>query len=690
MIRLQTASVGAVALLVSLATFAQPGSSAKRMIVLGVDGMDPVMLQEYMDDGDTPNLKRLAEAGGFIPLGTSTPPQSPVAWSNFITGMDPGGHGIFDFIALDRDTLLPYLSAARVESSGREPLEIGRWRVPLASEETVLLRDGQAFWEILDASGIATTMFRVPVNYPPIEAGERALSGMGTPDLRGTSGTFTYFTDDPAFEAGSVSGGVIKAAKLSDGVLSGTIEGPSNAFVEDAPRSAAEFTVHVDPENPVALVQFGDERALLKVGEWSDWLAVSFELVPGLVDIRGMVRVYLQQTSPNFSFYVSPVNIDPRDPAQPISIPPEYAFELAEAAGPFYTQEMPEDTKALSADVLTPREFLVQSGLIMSERRRLFRHELARFRAQTDRRFLFFYLSSVDQRNHMLARQMDEAHPFHDADTPDDLAEAMRATYREVDELVGWVLDDLDENTVFAVMSDHGFAPFRRQANLNSWLEQNGYLRIKNPDRRDRYEWLLGIDWSRTQAFGIGLNSLYLNVRSRERAGIVSPSEREALAREIAAKLETWVDPQTGEKVVTQARVREDIYHGAHVDEAPDIIVGYARGYRASWATSTGKIPATLLEDNDKEWSGDHCMDSRTVPGVLLANRSLRSGNVDLRDMPVSILSYFGVESPPQMSGRDVFGAADPAGRVSERSQDEPSRVSWQTNKAPASEPRVQ
>jgi len=631
-------------------------AATERMIILGVDGMDPVMLRQFMADGDTPNLKKLADSGGFMSLGTSTPPQSPVAWSNFITGMDPGGHGIFDFIALDRKTLLPYLSAARVESSGREPLAIGRWRIPLATEKTVNLRDGQAFWEILDAEGIPATIFRVPVNYPPIEAGENAISGMGTPDLRGTSGTFTYFTDDPEYEVGGVSGGVIKEAKISGGFMTGTVEGPGNAFLEDAPRSTAAFDVSIDPENPVALIRFGDERALLNVGEWSDWLSVSFELVPGLMDVRGMVRVFLKQIDPYFSLYISPVNIDPRDPAQTISNPAEYAFELAEAAGPFYTQEMPEDTKALSAHVLTPRQFLDQSELVMSERRRLLRHELEQFRSHDDgNRFLFFYLSSVDQRNHMLARQMDPEHPFHDQDTPKDLAEAMRTTYKEVDELVGWVLEDLDEQTRFIVMSDHGFAPFRRQANLNTWLEQNGYLTLKNPDRRDKYEWLMGIDWGKTRAFGIGLNSLYLNVRGRERAGIVAPQDREELAREIATALATWVDPETGEKVVTQPLVREDIYHGPHVEEAPDIIVGYARGYRASWGTSTGKIPATLIEDNDKEWSGDHCMDSRTVPGVLLSNGALQSGDADLRDMPVSILQYFGINAPEQMKGRVIF-----------------------------------
>lgn len=627
----------------------------ERMILLGVDGMDPTYLQQFMAEGVLPNLARLAKQGGFMPLGTSIPPQSPVAWSNFITGMNPGGHGIFDFIALDRTSLLPYLSAARVEKSTREPLAIGRWRIPLSAEKTVLLRDGQAFWEILDARGVAATMFRVPVNYPPVDAGEQSLAGMGTPDLRGTSGTFSYFTGDPDIKAGGVSGGVIRRAQLSAGQFSGTVEGPPNGFLEDAPRSTAPFRVSVDADNPVALIEFGAERALLNVGEWSDWLAVQFELVPGVISVPGMVRVFLKGISPHFSLYISPVNIDPRDPAQPIANPAEYAFELAESAGPFYTQEMPEDTKALSAHVLSPREFLAQSGLVMDERRRLLQHELERFSEQAGRRFLFFYLSSVDQRNHMLARQMDVRHPFHEPDTPTDLANAMRTTYREVDEMVGWIFEAMDADTTFVVMSDHGFAPFRRQANLNSWLEQNGYLKLKNPDRRDSYEWLLGIDWSETRAFGIGLNSLYLNVHGRERSGIVDPQERQALAREIAGKLGTWKDPQNGELVVTQALVREDVYSGSHVEAAPDIIVGYARGYRASWATSTGKIPAILLEDNDREWSGDHCMDSRSVPGVLLSNRPLQADEASLLDMPVTILGHFGIEAPTQMKGNSVF-----------------------------------
>ena len=641
-------------LLVAPVDAASPPRTA--MIILGVDGMDPDLLRGYMEEGILPNLSGLAAAGGFAPLGTSVPPQSPVAWSDFITGMDAGGHGLFDFLALDRETLLPMLSTSRVEAPSRAPLAIGSWRLPLAAERVRLLRDGDAFWQILAAAGVSTTVFQMPANYPPVEAaGGESLSGMGTPDLRGTPGLFSYFTDDPHAYASDVSGGEIVRVTVRGGTVESRLHGPPNAFREGRPAVSVPLTVRVDAEHPVAMVAIGDERVLLAAGEWSRWVRVRFPLVPGHTGVPGMVRFYLRSAPEPFVLYASPVNIDPREPAQPISAPGGYAPELARAAGPFYTQEMPEDTKALSAGVLAPLEFLAQSGLVLDERRALLRHELARLRERERPALLFFYLSSIDQRHHMLQRHIDRDHPLHDPDTPRALADALRDGYREVDELVGWIADAADADTSVVVMSDHGFASFRRQVHLNAWLERNGYLALRDPVHRDAVRWLDGVDWSRTRAFALGLNSLYLNVRGRERDGIVDPANREPLAREISARLAAWRDPDAGELVVTWPALRESVYHGPHVERAPDIIVGYARGYRASWATTAGEVPVSLIEDNRDEWSGDHCMDARAVPGVLLADRPLRGPAGNLRDLTVSVLAYFGISAPPQMRGWRLF-----------------------------------
>lgn len=625
-----------------------------RLVILGVDGMDPKFLREFMDKGLTPNLSRLASTGGFMTLGTSTPPQSPVAWSTFITGLDPGGHGIFDFLHLDRDALTPYLSTSRV-SDAALTLRFGRWRIPLGGQETHLLRHGTAFWELLERNGIHTRLFQIPANYPPVETSGRAISGMGTPDLQGTSGTFTLYTNDPKWLGKEFSGGVVEHVRLHDGMARSRINGPPNVLLEGNPVTTAELGLLVDAENPVVLISVGGGRLLIQRGEWSEWLPVRFRLASNLVVVDGMVRFFLKQVTPYLMLYMSPVNIDPRDPAQPIASPEEYAYELSEEAGPFYTEEMPEDTKALRAGVLEPREFLAQSQLVLDERKRLLDAELRQFSAERGRALLFFYFSSIDQRHHMLYRQSDPADPLRPADTPPDLTNAMRDTYVEIDAMVGRVVSAVGDDTAVLVMSDHGFSPFRRQANLNRWLELNGYLKLTDSFNRSRYEWLQGMDWSATRAFAIGLNSLYINVRGREKHGIVAPGDRATLAAEIATGLSSWVDTETGEKVASQVVLREDVYRGPYVEQAPDIIVGYAPGYRASWDTTTGKVPLALVEANVDEWTGDHCIDSRAVPGVLLSNRPLRAAGGNLEDLTVSVLEYFGVEPAADMSGRSLF-----------------------------------
>lgn len=641
-------------LLVLLCTQA-PAESPRQAVVLGIDGLDPQMTRELLERGLLPNIRRVMDGGGFMPLGTANPPQSPVAWSNFITGMDPGGHGLFDFLAMDKKTMLPYLSSSRIAPSPRAPLALGDWRVPLAVEQPMLLRDGTAFWEVLEQAGVAATLFQIPANYPPVESGGRAISGMGTPDLRGTPGTFTYFTSADDTRSREVSGGLIRRVALRNGVVNARLEGPPNAFRANAPYSSVDFQVFVDGEHPVAMVSIGGREVMLAVGDWSDWVAVEFSLVPGLVKVAGMVRFYLQRSAPDFALFVSPVNIDPRNPAQTIATPADYSQQLAAAVGPFYTQEMPESSKALQNHVLSPREFVQQSALVLTERRRLLDHELARFREQAGRRLLFFYIGSLDQRHHMLYREADTKHLNHDPQTPPDLLSAMQDTYIEIDDMVGKVLDTIDHDTLFMIMSDHGFAPFTRQAHLNTWLEQHGYLKRLAGTAREDVQWLKGIDWSATRAYAIGLNSLYLNVAGRERDGIVAPAERAALARKLATELGEWRDGAGGPRVVSAPRVREDIYHGPHVENAPDIIVGYARGYRASWDTTSGKLGAELLEDNLDEWSGDHCMDPAAVPGSLIVNRPLLVKEADLRDLPVSLLEYFGVAMPTSMGGHKVF-----------------------------------
>jgi hypothetical protein len=482
---------------------------------------------------------------------------------------------------------------------------------------------------------------------------------MGTPDIKGSSGIFAYFSDDPELNYGKVSGGTITKVRVQNGHVETELEGPVNFLRTDGRIATVPLSIELAADKQSAVIKLGEEQIELDTSEWSEWVRAEFEFMPWFVSGTGMVRFYLQATKPHLRLYASPVNIDPRDPVVQIASPAEYAVELAEHAGPFYTQEMPEDTKALMAHILSPDEFINQSDLVLEERRRLLDYELERFNALSGDRFLFFYVSSLDQRSHMLTQQMDATHPLHDEDTPDNLKEAVQQIYVEMDEIVGRVLDKLEGNAELIVMSDHGFAPFSRQVNLNTWLEENGYLTLRDPARRDEYEWLIGVDWSQTRAFALGLNSLYLNVKGRERYGIVDPAERKALAKEIRDKLAAWIDAENGQPVVTQPLLREAAYSGPYVEDAPDIIVGYARGYRVSWASAAGEIPAGLLADNDMEWSGDHCMDARTVPGIILSTMPMLTDKADLRDLSASILDYFDIEQPAAIEGRSIYRSAD-------------------------------
>ncbi|MGA9527210.1 MAG: alkaline phosphatase family protein, partial [Terriglobales bacterium] len=187
---------------------AQSAANSRKVIILGVDGLDPDLLTKFMAEGKMPNFARLAGQGSFKRLTTSIPPQSPVAWSNLITGMNAGGHGIFDFIHRDPKTFQLYFSTSKVEGPAHS-FHLGKWVVPLGSGSAEQLRHGAAFWEILDEHHIHNFVYRIPANFPPIDAKGKTLSGMGTPDLRGSYGTFTFYTDDPTAAAGAVEGGEI-------------------------------------------------------------------------------------------------------------------------------------------------------------------------------------------------------------------------------------------------------------------------------------------------------------------------------------------------------------------------------------------------------------------------------------------------------------------------------------------------
>jgi predicted AlkP superfamily phosphohydrolase/phosphomutase len=598
------------------------------LIVIGVDGMDPGFVERHWNS--LPNLASLRDQGHFSRLGTTTPPQSPVAWSTFITGLEPAEHGIFDFVHRNPKTLQPFSSMSRPEEP-RWTLPLGPYILPLSRSHVISLRHGKPFWQLLSEHRVPVSVIRMPTNYPPVSAGT-ALSGMGTPDLRGTLGTFSFYTNDPEELSRAVAGGRIIKVRLEGGHGVLNVEGPPNALRKDHSFASADLVVDVDRDYPVARLQLGENLAIIREGEWSEWMAADFSLIPHLSSVSGTFRVFAKQLHPRFELYVSPVNIDPISPALPIAAPSGWGRTIARDIGPFFTMGTPEDTSALRQQVFTLPEFRTQTRLVFEEERRLLRYSLRHFTGG----LLFFYFSSVDQNSHMLwARHESE----------------LLEVYRAVDECIGEVRRQFP-TTELIVLSDHGFTTFDRAVHLNTWLLHRGFLALNSAPGDNTS--LGNVDWSSTEAYALGLNGLYLNRKGREQHGIVASGEQSrAIVANLREQLLAWRDPVNGRHAVNAVSEVKPTTQSAAV--APDLIVGYSPGYRASWQTGLGETPPEEIEDNNDAWIGDHCINPADVPGVLFTSSKVNARNPKISDVTASILKFFSVSQPSSASGHNFY-----------------------------------
>ena len=367
--------------------------SVRRAIFLGFDGLDPRITERLMAEGRLPNFSKLRAAGSYTRLRTTFPALSPVAWSTFATGVNPGRHNIFDFLSRDLRTYVPELSSARVTKKSIE-----------------LRRRSEPFWKILGREGVTSTILRVPITFPPEEFNGRLLSAMCTPDLRGSQGTFSRFTQPE-----------------------GTLEGPEG---ETLPFTIRDGVLHIQ-----------NQRIPLPEGVYTDWVHLRFASAPGIAR-------FLLTTKPDFSLYCTPVQIDPDNPAMPISHPRWYAIYLAKLVGAFATLGMAEDTWALNEGAIDQAAFLEQARLIQKEREAMFFSALD----HAPRGVTACVFDTTDRVQHMCFHQPEVIEPL----------------YEDMDRILGQTLGYADSGTALFVLSDHGFTAFRRGVNLNTWLLENG------------------------------------------------------------------------------------------------------------------------------------------------------------------------------------------------------------------------
>lgn len=609
-----------------------------RVIVIGLDGLEPTIVEPMLDAGALPNLAELRRRGGYARLGTTWPAQTPTAWSTFATGTNPGGHGIFDFIRRDPQTYLPNLALNRYEQKN-----------PFVRPKAVNLRGGTPLWCVLSGAGVPSTVLRCPCTYPPDEISGRMLSGMGVPDLRGGLGTGTFYTQADDVKAGEDEN-VVRLSG-SSGRFQTYVIGPRHPRT----REDIRFPIDVDLDHAsrrVTIRSQGEPREVtVECGRWSEWLHVCFK-AGLLTSVYGCVRFYLCRLEPQVEIYASPVNFDPRKPLFPVSWPQDYAQQLQETIGTFYTVGMAEEHTALNNGRIDESAYLDQCTQVLREREDMLSHEIDRL----DKGLLYCLFDTPDRIQHMFWRFREEDTPANRSAQAGDFCRVIEQHYHDCDAIVGRVAQRADDRTLLIVLSDHGFGSFQRGVHLNTWLLEQELLAFKGNSRPAKEHRLLrNIDWDRTKAYAVGFGSIYLNRRGREAKGILDGDESDAISTAIVRGLTGLQDAEPGRRAVRRVVRREEVYEGPFLDEAPDLIVGFESGYRVSWATPLGGAGDGLFEDNIRAWSGDHIMDPELVPGILLMNRRFHDSRPNMEDLAPTILAALGVPVPEQMKGQDLL-----------------------------------
>lgn len=613
---------------------------ARKVFVIGLDGLEPKIVESLLEAGELPHLQAMAERGGYSRIGTTCPAQTPVAWSTFATGTNPGGHGVFDFIRRDPAKYLPEIALNRyVQKSAFLPPRVEN------------LRRGTPLWELLSDAGIPSAVVRFPCTYPPDNVKGRMLSGMGVPDVRGSFGTPTFYSSDRGTEVDE--GELVVPVTIGPvGNIETNLIGPRD------PKTGKDVTfpieVKLDRFHKTATISSRGEPNVLvaREDEWSDWLRVKFKL-GRLQSVTGMVRFYLMAIDPQLELYASPINFDPKSPVFPISSPWDYAGELASQIGTYYTTGMVEEHTGLNNGRIDEAAFLDQSVGVLAEREAMMLYELERLREG----FFYCLYDTPDRVQHMFWRYRERDHAANTSAGKNEWDGVIEDHYRRCDQVVGKALEYADDETVVMALSDHGFGSYRRDFNVNTWLLENGFLALKHgvDAGEEAGELLQKVDWDRTKAYSVGFAGIYLNMKGREANGIVSPSDADHVQAAIKAALGQLRDTHLGAAPISGVRTRREVYSGDFAGESPDLMINFAAGYRASSQTALGGVPRAVLEDNVKPWSGDHVVDPALVPGVFFCNRPFRDGVVDMLDMAPTVLDALGVPKGDKMEGGSRF-----------------------------------
>jgi len=588
----------------------------RRVILLGLDGMDPRVAERLMADGKLSNLAALKNAGNYYPLPTSTPPESPVAWASFLTSTNPGQHGVFDFLYPDFTNYLPHLSTGEVNRIGSWFI-FKRLAIPLSRAEVSHRRQGPPFYQRLARQGVTITALRQPMDFPVSPGPGQVLASMGVTDIKGRQGDYRIICDAPVPTGWPES----KIITLPSGTGNNEISlpgptisaGKESTLTLTLTRTETEVEISIDKKN-----------IKLSAKEWSPLVEVNFPLSWG-AKVPALLNFHLISINP-LRLYVSPLMPHPRWPVLPLANPRKFSRRLWQQHDTFHTLGMVEPTDPLKDGVLDASAFLASVKQIRLEREQMLVEQLQR----QPHGLLSMVFDLPDRVQHMFWREMEDPSATGHNVIPQ--------VYQRLDEFVGTIKNQLKEDDILIIFSDHGFAPYQRDFHLNRWLVNEGYLTLGTEMSCERF--FKGINWEKSRAYGLGFCSLYLNRQGREQQGIVGENERQKLCNEIRAKLLALRDPKTGKNPVKSVALGNEVYQGTETASAPDLIVGCRRGYRISSLSAIGGIGTEVFSDNTSAWSGDHCIDPKEVPGVIFANVPIPK-NLTIQSLSTWVSSLF-------------------------------------------------
>jgi predicted AlkP superfamily phosphohydrolase/phosphomutase len=594
-------------------------------LILGFDAFDPVVFERLSGQGKLPHLTRYAESGGYSRFAVTNPPQSEVSWTSIATGLNPGGHGIFDFVHRDPAT---YSLSVSLLPTKRGIL--GTQFVPPFEARTIFDQAAR--------QGYPATVLWWPATFPARpESPVRTLPGLGTPDIQGRLGVGTLFTTDAEQNGEKGKTAVEPLKPRGKNGFAGLLSGPARKTRKTVQQSTVEFELDLLDDRSARLT-IDKKNLQIHEGEWSPVLDLSFR-VGRFASIRALTRAILSRLQPGIALYFLPLQLHPLHSMWRYASPQGFVKQTWQACGPFLTLGWQQDTTALEEGCITVDQFLSLCESIHHSRECALMHHLQEF----DEGVLGAVFDSLDRIQHMFWR---------------DRPEIIEAWYEKLDALLGRVESHLDElgdtQPRIVVVSDHGFAEWDYQVHLNRWLVDQGYLVMQESKSNGS---LQEVDWSRSRAYAVGLNSLYVNLKGREGQGCVLGEEYSSLVGALQEELLAWQGPDN-RPVVRRALRQAEAFEGPLTEYGPDLVIGYSRGYRASSDTGLGKWGPNSIEPNAGHWGGDHCMDGEVVPGVVLCNHSLKDyPQPSYRDVPALTIGAepdaSGPAPPPSYSHED-------------------------------------